>query len=411
MEQMLYENPQRASYIKKSIKSGSNYIEYYKNDLFYSGIYPEVPLKISFTLIPTIYSLIHTVRKVLILGTGMGGLAIQLKELNPHCIITTVDIDDNVEFLAKAYFGLDRYNDIHFVTADAISFVAQTKEKFDYIIVDIFDGDKIPAGIISKYFIGQLFRLLERDGFIAINTNMRELSFMGGYGGINPICYVYKLVYDAGFRSIMQNDFHNSGWLFAYKKKTSLLEVKEAFAQKFFEVLDIYQRCSIAVQLLFLSEIREMVESEFDHVEDQYSTDIITQYRQYVFRSVIALARANKHENSPFCKLRESAIGSLIRKIKGGAFNQDLGKDLFKSRDEIYFLELDSTSNELVLNKQFSLYIREILLPCEVNLSIFARVKERSFLLRLVYALGLYLQDDISFAETIIESIHKEYDA
>ncbi|TVX93570.1 spermidine synthase [Paenibacillus agilis] len=411
MANLLYENPDNSSYIKKSMRSGLEFIEYYKNGLFYSGIYPEAPLKISFTLIPTIYSLIHTSKRVLILGTGTGGLAIQLKELNSDCMITTVDIDENVEHLAKTYFGLERYPDVHFVSENAITYVAQSDQKFDYIIIDIFDGDKIPAGIISQNFINQLEGLLEQDGMIAINTNMRELRMLTPYAiGVNPMKYIYNLVFNSGFKAIFQNDFHNSGWLFAFKQGKNLKDLKDIFFEKFLEVQDIFQKCGIAIQLLFLSQIdrEEVRNTEFVHTAE-YKSDIISQYRQYIFKSVISLSRIKVNNNISEQELREATVRSLIRRIKD-TLSSEAGKDFFKSKDEVYYQELNDIGMKMTNKQQISLYLKEILLPNDVELAIFSLPTEKSFFLKLVYALGWYLRDDCEQAAIIIEAVHTLYD-
>jgi spermidine synthase len=85
-------------------------------------------------------------RRVLLIGLGAGSLAKFIYRHRPNCRITVVEINPQVEFIARQYFKLPDDPRRLAVRSNAaqISCSAATAS-FDYILVDGFDADARPG--------------------------------------------------------------------------------------------------------------------------------------------------------------------------------------------------------------------------------------------------------------------------
>jgi spermidine synthase len=108
-------------------------------------------------------------RKVLILGLAGGTLVKILTKMYPHIMITAVDIDPVMVDIGRKYFGLNDYKNLKIKIADALQYIANNNEKYDLVIVDIFQGDKTPKEFASKKFISHVISSLNQNGYVIIN--------------------------------------------------------------------------------------------------------------------------------------------------------------------------------------------------------------------------------------------------
>ena len=53
---------------------------------------------------------------------------------------------------------------------DAFEFILKTKEKYDLIIIDIFQDTQMPNFLFQDFFINRINFLLKVNGFILFNT-------------------------------------------------------------------------------------------------------------------------------------------------------------------------------------------------------------------------------------------------
>jgi spermidine synthase len=65
---------------------------------------------------------------------------------------------------------LSQIPNLTIVIADAFEFVLQANEKYDLIIVDIFQDTKMPNFLFENFFTQKLCLLLQKKGFILFNT-------------------------------------------------------------------------------------------------------------------------------------------------------------------------------------------------------------------------------------------------
>jgi spermidine synthase len=117
------------------------------------------------------YERIREFQSILVLGVAGGSVIETLKkEIKFDGIITGVEIDPVVVELATKYFGLGKYNNVSIVIDDAFEFALKTKEKYDLIIIDVFQDTAMPNFLFEDFFINRINFLLNVNGFILFNT-------------------------------------------------------------------------------------------------------------------------------------------------------------------------------------------------------------------------------------------------
>ena len=117
------------------------------------------------------YEKIIKMNHVLVLGVAGGSVIKTLKsEIGYKGKITGVEIDSSIIALANEYFQLDTIPNVEIVIDDAFEFVLKTKEKYDLIIIDIFQDTTMPNFLFEEFFINRIGFLLNEKGFILFNT-------------------------------------------------------------------------------------------------------------------------------------------------------------------------------------------------------------------------------------------------
>ena len=102
---------------------------------------------------------------VLILGYGRGQIAHLMRKVYGNDLKIT-----GVDLVPQDY----RYTEYKINICDAQEFVKQCtawkiiKDRFDYIVVDLFDGDKVPEFVFGGEFAKRLYQLTKR--LLCINT-------------------------------------------------------------------------------------------------------------------------------------------------------------------------------------------------------------------------------------------------
>lgn len=108
---------------------------------------------------------------ILVLGVAGGSVIKTLvEEVKFRGTITGVEIDPIVVEIANSYFSLSEIAGLKLVTKDAFEFVLRTTEKYDLIIIDIFQDTNMPNFLFEEFFINRINFLLNVDGFILFNT-------------------------------------------------------------------------------------------------------------------------------------------------------------------------------------------------------------------------------------------------
>ncbi|WP_396145874.1 spermidine synthase [Flavobacterium sp.] len=117
------------------------------------------------------YDRIKKFDKVLVLGVAGGSVIKTLvDDVKYKGQIIGVEIDPEIIEIANTYFNIDQIKNLEIVIEDAFEFVLRTKDKFDLIIIDIFQDTKMPSFLFETHFIQRVNYLLNINGFILFNT-------------------------------------------------------------------------------------------------------------------------------------------------------------------------------------------------------------------------------------------------
>ncbi len=108
---------------------------------------------------------------VLVLGVAGGSVIKTLtEEIKFKGRITGVEIDPEIIKIANSYFNLDKISNLEIVIDDAFEFVLKTKNKYDLIIIDIFQDTTMPNFLFEEFFQNRTCFLLKDKGIILFNT-------------------------------------------------------------------------------------------------------------------------------------------------------------------------------------------------------------------------------------------------
>lgn len=136
---------------------------------------------------------------ILVLGVAGGSVIKTLvDEIKYNGKITGVEIDTDMIQIANQYFGLNEIKQLEIVIDDAFEFVLKTKDKYDLIIIDIFEDTNMPNFLFEKFFSERICFLLKDHGFILFNTmildeahNVRNRKYISE---INPKLFTSKML-------------------------------------------------------------------------------------------------------------------------------------------------------------------------------------------------------------------------
>jgi spermidine synthase len=114
---------------------------------------------------------IKTMNHILVLGVAGGSVIKTLvDEIDFEGKITGVEIDNSVITIANEYFHLDQIKNLEIIIDDAFEFVLKTNDKYDLVIIDVFQDTKMPNFLFETFFINRICYLLQPKGFILFNT-------------------------------------------------------------------------------------------------------------------------------------------------------------------------------------------------------------------------------------------------
>jgi spermidine synthase len=118
-------------------------------------------------------------RKVLLIGLGAASLTKFLHRHRPDAKLTVVEIEPAVVAAARQHFRLPAEDArLRIVVGDGADFVAETKQKFDLILVDGFD-DKARTGMLDTApFYANCCARLSETGLLVANLLSRGKSVL-----------------------------------------------------------------------------------------------------------------------------------------------------------------------------------------------------------------------------------------
>lgn len=109
-------------------------------------------------------------QRILMLGTAAGSLLHFLRHYYPQAVITAVDIDKQlIDRLLKLDILPAADDGLAYVYADAAEFIRHCEQRFDLVLVDVFNGAQSPPWLLAKASIRHLYDLLVEPGALGFN--------------------------------------------------------------------------------------------------------------------------------------------------------------------------------------------------------------------------------------------------
>lgn len=103
-------------------------------------------------------------RRILVIGLGGGTIPSFLRKHFPHATIDAVDIDPDVVYVAKKFFGFREDAKMRAYAADGRRFIEQCREPYDVIFLDAFGCENVPYHLATREFLVAVRRALAPRG-------------------------------------------------------------------------------------------------------------------------------------------------------------------------------------------------------------------------------------------------------
>lgn len=139
------------------------------------------------------FNTIRSMESILVLGVAGGSVIKTLvDEIECKGQITGVEIDPAIIEVANTYFHLNEIPNLEIHIQDAFEFVLRSKDRYDLIIIDVFQDLQMPNFLFETFFINHTASLLKKNGFILFNTmilsesdNERNKKFIADFNTVN----------------------------------------------------------------------------------------------------------------------------------------------------------------------------------------------------------------------------------
>jgi predicted membrane-bound spermidine synthase len=99
---------------------------------------------------------------------GLGGGVISNMLIKKNIDVTAVELDNRIAEVAATYFNLS--DKVNIIEDDARHALYQLQNRYDVIVMDMFNGEVASSHVLSLEFFTKLKTMLSPDGFIFVNT-------------------------------------------------------------------------------------------------------------------------------------------------------------------------------------------------------------------------------------------------
>ena len=110
---------------------------------------------------------LYTKPRILLIGLGGGTIPRQITAFYKDASIDAVEIDAGIAELATKHFDM---GNAKIIVADGAEFVKKADQHYDLIILDAFKGSKVPESFMSNEFYKDAYKILSKEGMLAINS-------------------------------------------------------------------------------------------------------------------------------------------------------------------------------------------------------------------------------------------------
>lgn len=155
------------------------------------------------------------VEDVLVLGLGLGSIPYMLEKIFHRSYrYTAVEWDEIVSELAAKYTLSRLSSPVTVITADAEVFVQVSEERYDLVIVDIFEDELTPPQFETPAFLSGCRALLRPGGLLLFNRL---------HGGNAAVRSVTERFFERNFKDIFPEAWAidtGGNWILCYEKQT-----------------------------------------------------------------------------------------------------------------------------------------------------------------------------------------------
>jgi spermidine synthase len=127
------------------------------------------------------------IHSILEIGFGGGRTSWYLHRFLPNVSVTSVELDPVVLELAKKYFGIKDEPNFQVVNRDGRLFLAESKDRYDIILIDAYRGPFVPFHLLTKEFYQIVKDHLAEGGVVAQNIEPSTMLFDSAVKTINAV--------------------------------------------------------------------------------------------------------------------------------------------------------------------------------------------------------------------------------
>lgn len=199
-DKILYENQSNFHDIKVIENEIGKFLHY--KDTYQAGFINTNSYKgnlpyINYFLIPTIIN--PNIQNILLIGLGTGKIVNDWEILLPNIAsIDVIDIEENIEEIAKKYFGYKKSDKTTFILQDGLVYLRENKKKYDLIVVDVASDDGIDDRFLSQEYFDSIKKSLTKNGLFISNL----CSSADFEHEENTFFHSFKELYDENFKQV-----------------------------------------------------------------------------------------------------------------------------------------------------------------------------------------------------------------
>jgi spermidine synthase len=127
------------------------------------------------------------IERILEIGFGGGRTSWYLHRFLPAVPVTSVELDPAVLELARKYFGVKDETNFAVATADGRTFLKNSNEHYDVILVDAYRGPFVPFHLLTKEFYALVKDHLSEGGVVIQNVEPSTMLFDSAVLTINSV--------------------------------------------------------------------------------------------------------------------------------------------------------------------------------------------------------------------------------
>ena len=174
-ERLIFEKNSLYQYISvvEDTDKKERYVRNQKREYAQGGIYINAPDKLLFEFTQMGFGALAFLERdpkdVLFVGLGAGAMPNYFTRHYPEASIEIAEIDPEMVSVAQKYFFFKENERMKVHVNDGRLFIKRSKKKYDWIILDAYQNDYIPAHLTTVEFLWEVKSRLRDDGVVVAN--------------------------------------------------------------------------------------------------------------------------------------------------------------------------------------------------------------------------------------------------